>query len=143
MSAPELIQSGNVYTITNAKSGTVVDLSGRDQRSLIGFPLFNTTNQQWRLDWTNIGWTFQSVGSGLYIGIDGSNSDGTRLVAQSTPFGWDIWHDDVDPSTYRIYIHGTTLNWDLFGQGNPAPETPITLWFKWAGVHQTWKFALV
>ncbi|KAG6881036.1 hypothetical protein C0993_003138, partial [Termitomyces sp. T159_Od127] len=68
--------------------------------AVIGFPLFNTTNQQWRMNWTNIGWTFQSVGSGHYIGIDGSQSDGTRLVAQTTPFGWDIWHDEVDPSTY-------------------------------------------
>ncbi|KAG6848633.1 hypothetical protein H0H93_015319 [Arthromyces matolae] len=118
----EYVQSGFTYTITNAKAGTVVDLSGEDNRSR---------------------WTFQSVGSGLYIAIDGSSADGTRLVAQTTPFGWDIWHDATNPETYRIFIHNTTYNWDLYHNGDSAPKTPITLWYQWAGVHQTWKFTRV
>lgn len=56
---------------------------------------------QWTLNWTNIGWTFRSVGSGLYLGLNGSPSDGTRLVAVTTPVGWHIWHDEIDSSTYR------------------------------------------
>ncbi|KAG6844367.1 hypothetical protein H0H87_007443 [Tephrocybe sp. NHM501043] len=143
MSTRELVQSGNVYTITNAKSGTVIDLSGEDNRSIIGFPGYGTPNQQWKLEWTNIGWTFQSVGSGQYLGIDGSNTDGTRLVAVSNPFGWHIWHDEVDPSTYRIFVPNTEFNIDLYARGSSVPGTPITLWYKWAGIHQTWKFARV
>ncbi|KNZ79033.1 hypothetical protein J132_04733, partial [Termitomyces sp. J132] len=133
-------QSGNVYTITNAKSGTVVDLSGRDNRSIIGFPFFNTTNQQWKLEWTSIGWTFQSVGSGHYIGIDGSQSDGTRLVAQTTPFGWDIWHDEVDPSTYRIVVPETSFNVDLSNFGDPNNGTLVAIWGQWEALNQTWRF---
>ncbi|RDB22017.1 hypothetical protein Hypma_010816 [Hypsizygus marmoreus] len=97
----ELVQSGFTYKITNAKSGTVVDLSGQDNRSIIGFPSHGGTNQQWALEWTNIGWTFRSVATGLYLSIDGSPADGTRLVAVTTPFGWHIWHDEVNPQTYR------------------------------------------
>ncbi|KAG6840074.1 hypothetical protein C0991_009186 [Blastosporella zonata] len=143
MSTPEYVQSGLTYTITNAKSGTVVDLSGQDNKSIIGFPGYGTTNQQWKLTWTNIGWTFQSVGNGLYLSVDGSSTDGTRLVAVTTPFGWDIWHDQVDPSTYRIFVPNTHFNLDLNNRGSSVPGTPITLWYTWAGVHQTWKFTRV
>ena len=42
----------------------------------------------------------------------------------------------------RIFVHGTHFNWDLYGDGNPAPGTPITLWYAWSGIHQTWQFEL-
>jgi hypothetical protein len=41
------------------------------------------------------------VASGLYLGLNGSPSDGTRLVAVTTPVEWHIWHDEADHSTYR------------------------------------------
>jgi len=143
MSTPELVQSGFTYSITNAKAGTVMDLSGLDNKTVIGYTNHNTTNQQWKLQWTNIGWTFQSVGNGLYLGIEGAKADGTRLVATTTPFGWHIWHDEVDPSTYRIFVPNTTLNVDLNNKGSTVPGTAITLWYRWAGIHQTWRFARV
>lgn len=138
----ELVQSGQTYTITNAKSGTVMDLSGLDNRSVIGFPAHGGPNQKWTLNWTGRSWTFQSVYSGLYLALDGSPSDGTRLVAAATPAEWHIWHDDVDPSAYRIFVPFTRFNLDLYGHGNPAPSTPITTWYTWRGIHQTWRFAL-
>ncbi|GLB42714.1 putative carbohydrate-binding module family 13 protein [Lyophyllum shimeji] len=143
MSAPELVQSGFTYRITNAKSGTVMDLSGLDNKTVIGYPNFNTNNQQWALQWTNIGWTFRSVSSGLYLGIDGPLADGTRLVAKPEPFGWHIWHDEVDSSTYRIFVPNTTLNVDLNNHGSTVPGTAITLWYRWLGIHQTWRFERV
>ncbi|KAF8063234.1 ricin B-like lectin [Lyophyllum atratum] len=140
MSTPEIVQSGFTYQITNAKSGTVMDLSGLDNKTVIGYPSHNTNNQKWALQWTNSGWTFRSVSSGLYLGIDGSNTNGTRLVAVTTPVGWHIWHDEVDPSTYRIFVPNTTFNVDLNNKGSQVPGTAITLWYRWAGVHQTWRF---
>ncbi|KAG6810274.1 hypothetical protein H0H92_012603 [Tricholoma furcatifolium] len=150
----EYVQSGYTYTLTNVKSGTVMDLSGQDNKSIIGFPSYGTTNQQanflrwpiavpWKLTWTSIGWVFQSVGNGLYLSIDGSPADGTRLVATTTPFGWDIWHDEVNYNAYRIYVPNTHFNLDLNNDGSAAPLTPITLWFNWAGIHQTWTFTRV
>lgn len=35
-----------VYSIVNAKSGTALDLSGADEKSIIGFPLHSGKNQQ-------------------------------------------------------------------------------------------------
>jgi len=141
--AEELIQSGRTFTITNAKAGSAIDLSAADNRSIIGFPLHGGTNQQWTTEWTSIGWTFRSRASGLYIGLNGSPSDGSRLVAVTAPVGWHIWHDQVNPSAYRIYAPLTTFNFDLYGHGDPAPGTPIITWSAWSGTHQTWNFTLV
>lgn len=35
-----------IYSLVNAQSGTVMDLSGADNQSVIGFPLHKGTNQQ-------------------------------------------------------------------------------------------------
>ena len=40
--------SGNTYFITNKQSGTALDLSGDDQRSIIGFDLHRGDNQKAR-----------------------------------------------------------------------------------------------
>ncbi|KAF9467503.1 ricin B-like lectin [Collybia nuda] len=138
----EIVQSGQTYIITNAKSGTVVDLSGEDNKSIIGFPKHGGTNQRWTLNWTGKSWTFRSVSSEMYLGLNGSPSDGTKLVAVTTPVEWHIWHDEVDPSTYRIFVPFTTFNMDLYAQGSAAPGTPITTWYTWKGIHQTWRFEL-
>ncbi len=44
--AKQLKWKPGVYTIVNAQSGTVVDLSGADNKSVIGFPQHNGKNQQ-------------------------------------------------------------------------------------------------
>jgi hypothetical protein len=40
---------------------------------------------------------------------------------------------------HRIFVPSTNYNLDLFNHGDPTPGTPITLWWTWAGIHQTWK----
>ena len=40
------IRSGGNYTIVNAKSGTALDLSGGDNRSIIGYNPHGQGNQQ-------------------------------------------------------------------------------------------------
>ncbi|KAF5347436.1 hypothetical protein D9756_011108 [Leucocoprinus leucothites] len=96
------VTSGQTYRITNVRSGTVVDLSGVDNHTIIGYPYHSGRNQQWTFEWTGHSWTIRSVSSGQYLGVNGTNyADGTGLVATSTPFEWDIWHDEADQNTFR------------------------------------------
>jgi len=142
---PEYVVSGGTYYITNAKGGTVIDLSGTDNHSIIGWPYHNGLNQQWKLTWVGaIGWTFQNVATNLYLGVQsGTLTNGTLLVGVNQPTGWDIWHDSVDPTTYRIFVPGAKppgLNLDLANYGVSTPGDPIQLWEQWSGNHQTWQF---
>ncbi|KDQ49766.1 carbohydrate-binding module family 13 protein [Jaapia argillacea MUCL 33604] len=135
-----VIASGGTYEIVNVLGGTSLDLSGGDGRSIIGYPYHSGANQQWVVQSYNAGWTFRSVSSGLYIGIDGTPGDGTPLIVTTTPTEWDIWHDEIDSTKYRVFLPNTPLNWDLAEHGNPTPGTLVTLWSKWAGTNQTWDF---
>lgn len=134
------VTSGQTYRITNVRSGTVVDLSGVDNHTIIGYPYHSGRNQQWTFEWTGHSWTIRSVSSGQYLGVNGTNyADGTGLVATSTPFEWDIWHDEADQNTFRFFVHDTHYNWDLNNYGDATPGEPITLWYTWNGLHQTWR----
>jgi len=138
--ASELIQTGLNFTIVNAKSGTVVDLSAGDNTTITGWTPNGGKNQQWTTLWNGNAWNFKSVGTGRYLGILGNAGNGTNLTAASTPTDWDIWHDEVNATNYRIYYPNTTVNWDLFDYGDATPGDPITLWGAWSGIHQTWTF---
>ncbi|KAJ4485340.1 carbohydrate-binding module family 13 protein [Lentinula aciculospora] len=137
------IQSGNTYKIYNGKSGTILDLSGTDGRTISGFSDNNGDNQKWLLEQGPGGhWTFRSVASGQYLGIGGPVEDGTPLVSVDEPVGWDIYPDDSDSGVFRVYVPGapTAMNIDLSDHGNPTPGTLVTLWGKWEGKNQTWRF---
>ncbi|KIK58577.1 carbohydrate-binding module family 13 protein [Collybiopsis luxurians FD-317 M1] len=141
--AEELIQSGRTFTIINAKAGTVVDLSAGDNTTSTGWTPNNGLNQRWTTLWTGHSWNFQSVITGSYLGISGTAANGANLTVSTTPTDWDIWHDTVNVSNYRIYIPNTAQNWDLWDFGNPVAGDPITLWQATTGVHQTWTFEQV
>ncbi|PPQ69939.1 hypothetical protein CVT24_003689 [Panaeolus cyanescens] len=155
------VESGVTYIITNVKAGTAMDLSAYDNLSgkklelidiflsqyqppshplVIGWPEHGHPNQQWTMNWTGNSWTFQAGSTGQYLAIEGAPADGTKVVASATPFDWHIWRDDKDPNTFRIFVPNTHQNLDLYGKGNSTPGTPITLWWTWAGRHQTWRF---
>ncbi|SJL15871.1 uncharacterized protein ARMOST_19379 [Armillaria ostoyae] len=134
------VDSGSTYKIRNAKSGTVLDLSGVDNTAIIGYPDHNGANQQWTLTWTGRSWTFRSVSSNQYLGLAGASGNGTKLLAVAEPFEWDIWHDEIDQTTFRVFAPNTTYNFDLWNYGDSVPGDPITLWTKWNGLHQTWRF---
>jgi len=40
------IQSGSTYVLINGKSGTALDLSGSDNKSIVGWTKHGGTNQQ-------------------------------------------------------------------------------------------------
>ena len=134
------MNSGSSYKIINAQAGTAVDLSGTDNKSIIGWPSHSGDNQKWTIDWIGNAWTFRNVRSGQYLGLGAASTDGTRLVAVDEPVGWHIWHDEEDPSTFRIFVPFTRYNLDLYNYGDPIAGDPITLWSKWNGRHQTWRF---
>ncbi|THH15412.1 hypothetical protein EW146_g5051 [Bondarzewia mesenterica] len=135
------IERGATYSLVNVKSGTALDLSGADGRSIIGYGFHGHGNQQWVLEQPNGSeWTFRSVETGKYLDIDGEPGNGTLIVASDYPREWDIWPDEQDDSVYRIFIHNTSYNVDLSDHGNPNPGTPVTLWSKWEGTNQTWRF---
>ncbi|KAK0432363.1 ricin B-like lectin [Armillaria borealis] len=154
------VDSGSTYKIRNAKSGTVLDLSGVDNTAIIGYPDHNGANQQvyfclpssyfsllsrcsGPLTWTGRSWTFRSVSSSQYLGLAGTSGNGTKLLAVAEPFEWDIWHDEIDQTTFRVFAPNTTYNFDLWNYGDSVPGDPITLWAKWNGLHQTWRFERV
>jgi len=134
----DTIQSNGTYKITNVKAGNVVDLSGFDNKSIIGYPDHGGSNQRWTLEWTSGSWAIKSAGLGTYIGLDGAAANGTKLVAVSDVVTWDIWFDEVNPSNYRFFVHNTIQNWDLTDYGNSTPGNPIQTWAEWKGIHQTW-----
>jgi hypothetical protein len=125
------IQTGLIFTIQNAKAGTVLDLSAGDNKTITCYPANGGKNQQWTTLWTGNSWNFQSVNTGLYLGISGTTTNGTNLTVASTPTSWDIWHDEVNATNYRIYIPNTVQNWDLWDFGNPVAGDPVTLWQAW------------
>ena len=111
--------SGSAYFIINTKSGTALDLSGDDQRSIIGFNAKRSDNQkvrypatprplpivdliailpQWRFIYhsDDDGWTIQNVYDGKYLDIPPVNPvDGTNVIAIDTPTPrrWDVFQD--------------------------------------------------
>ncbi|KAF9646501.1 carbohydrate-binding module family 13 protein [Thelephora ganbajun] len=137
------MQSGQAYFIINKKSGTAFDLSGQDQRSIIGFNLHRGENQKWRFVQQDGGWTIQNLYNGKYLDVDIPNTftDGVRVIAIDTnnPRRWDVRRDQQDVNGWRIVIPGTNQNVDLSDNGNPNPGTPVTLWDQWNGENQVWR----
>ncbi|KAI0072610.1 carbohydrate-binding module family 13 protein [Panus rudis PR-1116 ss-1] len=138
------IQSGATYKLVNAKAHNVLDLSGGDNRSIIGYDWHGGDNQKWQVSQSGSGWVFRNVGTGLYLrpDIGGGNlaENGTPVIADSEPFEWDIWPDEQDPSVFRIFVPNTPQNVDLSDHGNATPGTRVTLWWKWDGRNQCWHF---
>lgn len=116
-----MVSSGQTYLITNKKAGTACDLSGQDQKSVIGFTTQRSDNQkvrlspasfsgadpdlsaQWRVQDTGNGWTVQNMFNQKYLDVEGPLQDGTKVVAVETanPRTWDIRPDQRDSNAYR------------------------------------------
>lgn len=112
--------SGHYYVIINKKSGTAFDLSGQDQKSIIGFTVHRGDNQkvrcaatprslsdivdlisispQWKFTQFDDGWTIQNKYNGKYLDIEVPNSpgNGVSVVAIDTqnPRKWYVIYDD-------------------------------------------------
>ncbi|KAG7094087.1 hypothetical protein E1B28_007706 [Marasmius oreades] len=134
--APE---SGRVYHIINAKSGTALDAA--ESGAINGYQPHGGGNQRWTVENNGSHWTFRND-KGQYLGYNGEVREGLPLTAVNQAVEWDIWPDKNDQSLQRIYVPGwhTAMNIDLSDHGNSNNGTPVTLWGQWEGSHQAWRF---
>ncbi|KAF7430831.1 hypothetical protein PC9H_006545 [Pleurotus ostreatus] len=132
-----MVNSGSTYIFVNEKAGTVADLSGGDNKSIIGYENHNGDNQKWHAEQQGENFTFKNVATGQYLGIEGEPGENTPVVVVDHPFEWHVTQDD---ESWRLWVPGTKYNMDLSDHGNPTPGTPVTLWGKWAaGRNQCWR----
>ncbi|KAF8345076.1 carbohydrate-binding module family 13 protein [Amanita rubescens] len=133
------INSGSVYHITNAKAtGNAMDLSGTDQRHLIGWPSHEGDNQKWHIEKVGDHYTIRNVRYGKYIGLEAHPENNVSAVAVEQDFKWNIVRDKEDPSVYRFFVPGTRFNLDLTNHGSDKGDTPIAIWGAWEGRNQCW-----
>ncbi|KAI6127663.1 carbohydrate-binding module family 13 protein, partial [Pisolithus croceorrhizus] len=135
------IQSGGIYALTNVKAqNSCLDLSGGDNYSIIGYRYHSGHNQAWIFERQyNGNYLIKSVGSKLYLNIEGEPRNGARVVAKSTRFEWRVEDQPGFRQAIRLFVPGTNQNVDLSDHGNPVPGTPVTVWEKWHGEHQVWR----
>jgi len=134
------------YKITNRKGGTALDLSGGDNKSIIGFEAHGQQNQQWDISEPDgeDNQTIQSVSSGKFLTLDaGSPGDGVHIIAGDEPRKWAIRHNGDDHAHWRVFYPGTSFNFDLADHGSATFGTPIQLWGCWEGENQQWIFEKV
>ncbi|KAG2038851.1 ricin B lectin domain-containing protein [Suillus americanus] len=131
------IKNQHTYSLQNCQGGTAIDLSDKDNHSIIGYSPHYGLNQAWifQQDGNQNGWFIKSSQSGKYLGIKGNPKNGTMVVVVSNPFRWDVRESDVkNAEGIRILVHGTKFSLDL----SKADHTKIQLWETWPGANQIW-----
>uniref|UniRef100_A0A8H8CG26 Ricin B lectin domain-containing protein n=1 Tax=Psilocybe cubensis TaxID=181762 RepID=A0A8H8CG26_PSICU len=135
------VESEARYVIVNKKAGTVIDLSGTDNHSIIGWERHDGTNQQWETIEVDGRWHIKNVGNGLYLSLGGAGpNDDVRLVGSEDHYSWELVRDDEDENGIRIKVPDSWHNVDLTNHGDPTPGTPIAIWGRWQGQNQVWYF---
>ncbi|OAX32521.1 carbohydrate-binding module family 13 protein [Rhizopogon vinicolor AM-OR11-026] len=139
------IQDQHTYTLTNCRGGTVLDLSGADNRSIIGFYANGGSNQSWIFLRDHSGgnnWYIKSARSGQFLGMEGhidNIRNGTRVIAVSSPFRWNIEDSGIaGVRGIRILAHGTDFSVELSDHGNWAEGRKVELCGRWTGPNQIW-----
>ena len=89
-----------VYIVRNAKSNTVIDLSGGDRKSLMGYSHHGMENQQWEFGPLGDGWCIRSLRNGGYFTLEKGMHDGALLTTNSYPVAWAIEPMDK-PNEFR------------------------------------------
>ncbi|PFH47536.1 carbohydrate-binding module family 13 protein [Amanita thiersii Skay4041] len=135
-----MLRSGAVYRIVNAKSGTALDLSGTDERSIIGWPKHDGDNQKWHVEENNGLYSLRNVRYGKYVGLESTHlKDAIKAIATENKFDWEVKQDEDDPTVFRFFVPGTVFNLDLSNHGSDRGGTPVEIWGKWEGRNQCWR----
>ncbi|PPQ90356.1 hypothetical protein CVT25_007758 [Psilocybe cyanescens] len=137
---PANIQNGTRYILVNKKGKTVVDLSGTDSRSVIGWDRHGGTNQQWEAIQTHGGWHLKNAGTGKYLSLGARPENGGSVVGSDEPFIWELVEDSEDQNGIRVKVPNTNKDLDLSDHGNPTAGNPIAIWGSWKGENQVWYF---
>ncbi|EPS44443.1 hypothetical protein H072_1564 [Dactylellina haptotyla CBS 200.50] len=129
------------YRVVNVQSGTVLDLSGTNGKSVSGWKQNDGENQQWVTLDKKTHWYIQNLDSGKYLGVADPRDldDGTPLIGVDKPFKWKI--EEHDDGTYRISVaeFPTPITVDLV-KGNSKNGTLVVLWGQHDAKNQRWKF---
>ncbi|KAG6844366.1 hypothetical protein H0H87_007442 [Tephrocybe sp. NHM501043] len=143
--APELERNGT-YIIVNVKSGTALDLSGADGKSISGWERNDGDNQKafffWQLLPDKGLWMIYNVTGGRFIGIqNGPLNNGRVIQSDAIPIiSWEISPDSENFEAFRISVPGEEWDVDL-SEGNSSNGTRVILWERRkAGTNQTWRF---
>ncbi|KAF7794191.1 hypothetical protein EIP86_005323 [Pleurotus ostreatoroseus] len=122
----ERVWKPGVYTLINAGTGTVLDLSDKDKRSVIGFSPHYGPNQQWVFTALGDGYTVRSVTSGLYLTIEETAlGNEPAIVASPFPVAWKIKAAAEGGELFlRIFWPSETYSFDL---ADGKPETKVRL----------------
>jgi len=122
--------------------GFVVDLSGADNKSIIGWNDHGGDNQTWIVEeWDHQSqWTIRSVKTGQYLGFEGAPSNGTPIVAVDKPHLLALnYPDTVDRTKTSIKFVGTSFVVD-WPSGNKIAGTQLLSWVYHSGINQFWRF---
>lgn len=78
-----------IYKIENVSiRDCVLDLSGVDNKTIIGFSAHGWENQQWEISPLGAGYSIKSVHTGNYVTIESGLANGTTVVANPYPVSW-------------------------------------------------------
>ncbi|KAL5480561.1 hypothetical protein ACEPAI_1831 [Sanghuangporus weigelae] len=129
-----------VYVMRNLRSDSVIDLSGGDNKSIIGFPRHGFENQQWEFGILGDGWYIRSAHSRAYLNIEKGLGDGFPVIANNYPAAWVVENEPGEGhNVFRISWPNTPYSFDL-DNGDPTPGTKVNLWSKISGSrHQLWQ----
>ncbi|KAI4527731.1 hypothetical protein K525DRAFT_283430 [Schizophyllum commune Loenen D] len=114
------------YTIRNEAIDQVLDLSGADHKTCIGYLAHGGENQRWIIDRLGAGYTIQNARSKTYMTVDASLANGTTIVGSAFPVAWDI----------QLGNAGWTIGWpnsryflELDYHADPNPQAAeLQLW---------------
>ncbi|KZT08244.1 carbohydrate-binding module family 13 protein [Laetiporus sulphureus 93-53] len=131
------------FILRNVKSGTVLDLSGADRRSILGWTVHRGHNQQWEFLPYGRGYAIRAVwrptADPLYLSVENTNQE-PQVVASPFPTSWEL-HVDQRTETVHIQWSGTSYAIELGDQGSATPGTRAQLMIgKAEEFSQSWQF---
>ncbi|EIM84729.1 uncharacterized protein STEHIDRAFT_158445 [Stereum hirsutum FP-91666 SS1] len=146
LNPPIMLQTG-VYTITDATWNTAMDLSGKDNKSVISYTKHGMDNQLWEIIPLGAGYAIRSIRKGTYITVDNALEEESFVIATDFPVAWDIEvsrvvadRKDDEGVTVSIKWPGSKLS---IGLKEKDANTPATLVSESTqGPSQQWNLSL-
>ncbi|KAI0370736.1 hypothetical protein BV20DRAFT_943443 [Pilatotrama ljubarskyi] len=133
-SSPGGVWTPGTYVLLNARGGTAVDMSGADNKTLIGWPMHGGPNQQWEFIPSGHGYLIRCVrrskeGHPLYLTTEQGVGEHVAIVASPYPVSWNVeqTEDGIRYINRLISWPNTDLVFSLAASGSKNPGTKIHL----------------
>ncbi|KAF8338523.1 ricin B lectin domain-containing protein [Amanita rubescens] len=129
------------YQIINAKSGTLLDLSGTDQTYIIGWRHNGGNNQEWHVHYNheNGSYTIKNHRYEKYLNSMEPRRAGVIAKGTMSICEWKISTGESG-NDYRIVVPNTELHLVLTDNGSSRDGTSIAIADKSPEKNQLWKF---